>query len=168
MYQPGPRIQSTGTALDADNVHPTVMAGRLWHNPVLEKGSNDKTIHGVLRSRWLSTLLKFSGKAPKFIGQSVRTTCCCHMASARSRRARRSGARIAKRRCSCLFTRLSRAMRALQRVVPVTETLEPECSIADVLNSFERTLSGVTTFNRNRGRPHKNYEKLSKTVRNQH
>jgi hypothetical protein len=29
--------------------------------------------------------------------------------------------------------------------VPVTETLELERSIADVLNSFERTLSGVTT-----------------------
>jgi hypothetical protein len=29
-------------------------------------------------------------------------------------------------------------MLALQRVVPVTETLELERSIADVLNSFER------------------------------
>ena len=36
-------------------------------------------------------------------------------------------------------------MLALQPVVPVTEMLELERSIADVLNRFERTLSGETT-----------------------
>jgi hypothetical protein len=55
-------------------------------------------------------------------------------------------------------------MRALQRVVPVTETLELERSITEVLNSFELTFSGVTAFNRNRGRPHKNYETIENCV----
>jgi hypothetical protein len=40
--QPGPLIQSTTYALDADNVHPTVKAGRLLHNAVLEKDPKNK------------------------------------------------------------------------------------------------------------------------------